>query len=101
MNLYKFAPDYAGHVQSDLSFYVSVTASTNSTECAGECASSVKDQSQMTGSGLVCGTDYKLNLTNKNYDIQISSGYDNETLAYAHYTQLHRIWLQNYLYHYG
>ena len=101
MNLYKLAPDYAGQVQSSVSYFVSVTASVNSTECAGECAASVKDQAQMTAHQNTCGTDFKLNLTNTNYDIRVDSSYDNETLAQIHYTQLHKIWLQNYLYHYG
>ena len=46
----------------------------------------------MTSHEGTCGTDYKLNLTNTNYDIRISRNYENETLDQIYYTQLHRIW---------
>lgn len=45
MNLYKLAPGYAGEAQSSMSYFVSVTTSVNTTECAGECANTVRDQS--------------------------------------------------------
>lgn len=100
-SLYKLAPGYGGKVASSMSYFVSVTGSVNATECAGECLASVKDQASVVGHEGACGVDFRLNLTSKSYDIRVSAGYDNETLAQVHYTQLHKIWLQNYLYHYG